>query len=175
VPVERQAVVATHASHLAPDPTLLPELLGEIEANGATAYVAPGRITRDEWRNQPAPRGRIPTSPTRRDRMKRRLSTKAGEATYLLRPTTAEPVFGQIENTRTLPQVHHRGPEKVHAYWRFDCAVHTFLELLRYGPLTWIQPATPLNHRPPATPPTPTTDTNACPHRTTPSSTHTGG
>jgi hypothetical protein len=80
VPAEHQAFVATHASNLAPDPTHLPELLGEIEANGPTAYVAPVRITHDAWRNRRAPRGRIPTSPTRRKRMKRRLSSKAGNA-----------------------------------------------------------------------------------------------
>lgn len=169
VDAEHQVIVATHASNLAPDPTHLPELLSEIEANlaahpkevsadagyyseenldaieatGATAYVAPGRITHDEWRNQKAPRGRIPTSLTRRERMKRLLSTKAGKAKYLLRQITAEPVFGQIKHTRNLPQIHHRGLEKVHAYWRFDCAVHNFLKLFRYGPLTWMQPATP--------------------------------
>lgn len=163
-----QVVVATHVSNLAPDPTHLPELLEEIEANldaqakevsadagyysednldaieatGATALVAPGRITHNEWRNQKAPRGRIPKSLTRRERMKRLLSTKAGKAKYLLRQITAEPVFGQIKHTRNLPQVHHRGLVKVHAYWRFDCAVHNFLKLYRHGPRTWRGSAT---------------------------------
>lgn len=168
VDAERQVILATHVSNLAPDPTHLPDLLSEIETNlaacpkevsadagyyseenldaieatGATALVAPGRITHNEWRNQKAPRGRIPKHLTRRERMKRLLSTKAGRAKYLLRQVTAEPVFGQIKHTRNLQQVHHRGLSKVHDFWRFDCAVHNFLKLFRHGPSTQMRPAT---------------------------------
>lgn len=138
-------IVATHVTDLAPDTPHLPKPLSEthdilgahprdvsvdagyysdanldaIEQAGRTAFIATGRIRHDEWRHQKAPKGRIPTSLTRRERMKRRLTTKAGRAAYQRRQVTAEPVFGQIMHTRGMRQALHRGLEKVNAYWRF--------------------------------------------------------
>ena len=109
------------------------ENLDAIEATGATALVAPGRITHNEWRNQKAPRGRIPNHLTRRERMKRVLSTKIGRGKYVLRQTTAEPVYGQIKHTRGMRQVLHRGLAKVRDLWRFDTAVHNLLKIFRAG------------------------------------------
>lgn len=154
---ENQIIVATELSNQSADAPHLPGLMNETHANtgaypkevsadagyysdrnlnaieetGATALVAPGRITHDEWRNQKAPRGRIPKSLTRRERMKRFLSTKAGKARYVLRQVTAEPVYGQVKHARGLRQVLHRGQEKVRAFWRFDCAVHNLLKIFR--------------------------------------------
>lgn len=165
----RQVIVATHVTNLAPDTPHLPDLLSEVHDNlaahpeevsadagyysdknldaienrGARPFVATGRITHHEWRNQKPPQGRIPKGLTRRERMKRLLSTKAGRAAYLKRQTTVEPVFGQILHARALHQAHHRGLEKVNAFWRFDCAIHNLLKLFRYGPRTWIRPVTP--------------------------------
>lgn len=99
---EYQAIVAAQASNLSPDTPHLPVLLDEvhdnsgqqpkevsgdagyyseenitaIEAAGATAYLAPGRIKHNQWRNQKAPRGRIANDLTRKERMSRLLATK---------------------------------------------------------------------------------------------------
>ena len=132
---EHQVIVATDLTNQAADAPHLPGLMNQMHANtgaypaevsadagyyseenldaiegtGATALVAPGRITHNEWRDQKAPRGRIPNGLTRRQRMKRFLSTKAGKAKYKLRQVTAEPVYGQIKHARGLRQVLHRG------------------------------------------------------------------
>ena len=155
-----QVIVATSLSNQAGDTSHLPDLLFDIHRNtghypkevsadagyysemnikaiedtGATALVAPGRITHDEWRNQKAPRGRKPKGMTRREEMKRFLSTKIGKAKYLLRQITAEPVYGQIKFGRNLRQVLHRGLEKNKCLWNFDAAVHNILKVFRHAP-----------------------------------------
>ena len=151
---------------------------GREQRNFATALVAPGRITHDEWRNERAPKSRIPKHLTRRERMKRLLSTKTRKAKYLLRQITAEPGFGQIKHTRN-HQVHHRGLVKVHAYWRFDCVVHNFLKLFRCAPhLAGVRD--PLNHCPHPhirlgrLGPSPTSETEADRRETAPATIQTG-
>ena len=155
-----QVIVATTFSNQAGDTSHLPDLLNAIhkhtghypkevsadagyysetninaiEDTGATALVAPGRITHNEWRNQKAPRGRKPKGMTRREEMKRFLSTKLGKARYLLRQITAEPVYGQIKSGRNLRQVLHRGLQKNQCLWNFDAAVHNILKVFRHAP-----------------------------------------
>jgi len=155
-----QIIVATTLSNQAGDTTHLPGLLNDVHKNtgryprevsadagyysetnvkaiedaGALALVAPGRITHNEWRNQKAPRGRKPKNLTRRQEMKRYLSTKLGKAKYLLRQVTAEPVYGQIKGARGLRQVLHRGLEKNQCFWKFDAAVHNILKIFRHAP-----------------------------------------
>lgn len=168
---EHQIIVATSLSNQAGDTTHLPDLLNDIHKNtghyprevsadagyysetnvkaiedtGALALVAPGRITHDEWRNQKAPRGRKPKNLTRREEMKRLLSTKLGKARYLLRQVTVEPVYGQIKSARGLRQVLHRGLDKNQCFWQFDAAVHNILKIFRHalpaGKTSW-PPAT---------------------------------
>lgn len=154
-----QIILATSLSNQAADSPHLPELLNDIHKNtgryprevsadagyysdtnldaieetGAVALVAPGRITHNEWRNQKAPRGRMPKNLTRRQKMKRFLSTKLGKAKYLLRQVSAEPVYGQIKSARGLRQVLHRGLEKNQCLWKFDAAVHNILKLFRHA------------------------------------------
>ena len=166
---EHQVIVATDLTNQAADAPHLPGLMNQTHANtgsyprevsadagyyseenldaieeaGATALVAPGRITHNEWRDQKAPRGRIPNNLTRRQRMKRLLSTKAGKARYVLRQVTAEPVYGQIKHARGMRQVLHRGLAKVRALWRFDAAVHNLLKIFRAGIDPAILPNTP--------------------------------
>lgn len=156
---EHQVIIATDVTNQAADAPHLPGLMNQlhattgtypkevsadagyysetnldaIEETGATALVAPGRIKHNEWRNQKAPRGRIPNHLTRRERMKRVLSTKAGKAKYTLRQVTAEPVYGQIKHTRGMRQVLHRGLAKVRDLWRFDASVHNLLKIFRAG------------------------------------------
>ncbi len=62
-------------------------------------FVAPER-TRHGRVVPPAPRGRIPSHLSPRDRMRRKLQTKRGRQRYALRMQTVEPVFGQIKQGR---------------------------------------------------------------------------
>ena len=61
----------------------------------------------------PAPRGRIPSHLSPRDRMRRKLQTRRGRQRYALRMQTVEPVFGQIKQGRGFRQFLLRGLEKV--------------------------------------------------------------
>jgi transposase len=70
--------------------------LNAAEEAGVDVLIATGRIHRDE-RVQPAPRGPIPKDATMRERMARRLRTKAGRADYARRKAIVEPVFGQMK------------------------------------------------------------------------------
>jgi hypothetical protein len=56
--------------------------------------MATGRLTHDE-QVPPAPRGRIPTGATVKERMARKLRTKPGRAAYSRRKAILEPVFRQ--------------------------------------------------------------------------------
>ena len=93
-------------------------------------YVA----TEKQKHNQPmpqCPRGPIPTSATLVDRMKRKLTTKAGRAIYALRKTIVEPVFGQIKEVRGFRRFSLRGYEKVRGEWALVCTTHNLLKLHR--------------------------------------------
>ncbi|MEK7992325.1 MAG: IS1182 family transposase [Planctomycetota bacterium] len=78
-----------------------------------------------------APRGRISTGSTLKDRMRRKLQTKRGRAIYAKRKTIVEPVFGQIKQARGFRQFLLRGLEKVKAEWALICATHNLLKLWR--------------------------------------------
>lgn len=95
------------------------------------ALIPPGKVPHSEWRNQKAPRGRIPKDLSDKDRMRRKLSTKRGRKAYKLRQMSVEPVIGQIKEARGLRQFLHRGEDLVRDMWRFDCAVHNILKLFR--------------------------------------------
>ena len=68
----------------------------ELYALGVDPFVAPEQ-TRHGRVVPPAPRGRIPSHLSPRDRMRRKLQTKRGRQRYALRMQTVEPVFGQIK------------------------------------------------------------------------------
>ena len=75
---------------------------------GVDPFVAPER-TRHGRVVPPAPRGRIPSHLSPRDRMRRKLQTKRGRQRYALRMQTVEPVFGQIKQGRGFRQFLLRG------------------------------------------------------------------
>ncbi len=75
----------------------------------------------------PAPRGRIPSHLSPKDRMRRKLRTRRGRQRYALRMQTVEPVFGQIKQGRGSRQFLLRGLEKVQGEWSLICTVHTTL------------------------------------------------
>jgi transposase len=82
----------------------------------------------------PCPRGPLPTTATRVDRMSRKLHTKAGAAIYATRKAIVEPVIGQIKQARGFRQFLLRGLEKVQGEWSLVCTTHNILKLYRlYG------------------------------------------
>ena len=93
-------------------------------------YVATGKQHHNRMTPE-SPRGRIPKSATRVERMKRKLMTKAGRAIYALRKTIVEPVFGQIKQAQGFRQFLLRGVEKVRSEWALVCASHNVLKLYR--------------------------------------------
>jgi transposase len=157
VDAESQMIVAADLSNSAADPQHLPGLMEQaIDNYGATpkcvladagyysqsnldyleqhdieALIPPGKVPHSEWRNQKAPKGRIPKTLSAKDRMRRKLSTKRGRAVYKLRQTSVEPVIGQIKQARGLRQFLHRGEDLVRDMWRFECAVHNILKLFK--------------------------------------------
>ena len=99
---------------------------------GVDPFVAPER-TRHGTVVPPAPRGRIPSHLSARDRMRRKLHTRRGRQRYALRMQTVEPVFGQIKQGRGFRQFLLRGLEKVRGEWSLICTGHNLLELFRFG------------------------------------------
>ena len=92
----------------------------ELYALGVDPFVAPEQ-TRHGRVVPPAPRGRIPSHLSPRDRMRRKLQTRRGRQRYALRMQTVEPVFGQIKQGRGFRQFLLRGLEKVNGEWSLIC------------------------------------------------------
>jgi len=95
---------------------------------GIDDYVCPNRLKHSDGA-PPPPRGRIPNALSFIDRVRRKLRTKAGRATYGLRKQTVEPVFGQIKGGRGLRQFLLRGREKVRGEWSLWCTTHNLLKI----------------------------------------------
>ena len=106
--------------------------VGELYALGVDPFVAP-KQTRHGRVVPPAPRGRIPSHLSPRDRMRRKLQTRRGRQRYALRMQTVEPVFGQIKQGRGFRQFLLRGLEKVNGEWSLICTGHNLLKLFRFG------------------------------------------
>ena len=87
------------------------QAVDELSALGVDPFVAPEK-TRHGRVVPPAPRGRIPSQLSPRDRMRRKLQTRQGRQCYALRMQTVEPVFGQIKQGRGFRQFLLRGLEK---------------------------------------------------------------
>ena len=104
----------------------------ELYALGMDPFVAPEK-TRHGRVVPPAPRGRIPSHLSPRDRMRRKLQTRRGRQRYALRMQTVEPVFGQIKQGRGFRQFLMRGLEKVNGEWSLICTGHNLLKLFRFG------------------------------------------
>ena len=106
----------------------------DLQALGVDPFVAPEQ-TRHGRVVPPAPRGRIPSLLSSRDRMRRKLQTRRGRQRYALRMETVEPVFGQIKAGRGFRQFLLRGLEKVQGEWSLICTGHNLLKLFRCGRL----------------------------------------
>ena len=100
----------------------------EADTGGETEFfIATGRGKHGE-RVPDAPRGRIPTDATLRERMARKLKTKKGRAVYARRKAIVEPVFGQI-HTRQGKFVLLRGLEQTGHEWDLMAACHNLMKL----------------------------------------------
>jgi transposase len=92
------------------------------------ALVATGRIRGTE-RVPDAPRGRIPTNATQRERMARRLRTKAGRADYARRKAIVEPAFGQMKVRQAAGHLRLRGLAGAQGEWTLHVLCHNLRKL----------------------------------------------
>jgi len=99
--------------------------------------------TKKDWkqrravREQPGPRGRIPSGLSLAGRMERKLLTKRGRALYRKRSPMIEGVFGQIKEVRGCDRFIRRGIEGSRSEWNLICATHNLLKLWRSGKVCW--------------------------------------
>jgi transposase len=109
---------------------------------GTQFLIATGRLGRDEP-VQAAPTGRIPKNFTPKQRMARKLRTKAGQGAYARRKAIVEPVFGQI-HTLQGKYVMLRGLDNAVQEWNLLAACHNLRKLhghLGVAGLGRLQPA----------------------------------
>lgn len=104
--------------------------LATIAATPIDAYISTRKLKHGE-RPGPCPRGPLPQTATRIDRMSRKLHTNAGAAVYAARKAIVEPVIGQIKQARGFRQFLMRGLEKVQGEWSLLCTTHNILKLYR--------------------------------------------
>jgi transposase len=82
---------------------------------------------------QRSPRGEARPDPALNNaeaqRMRAILATEAGQASYRLRKTTVEPVFGQIKEARGIRRLRLRGKDLVSGEWQFICTTHNLRKL----------------------------------------------
>lgn len=105
-----------------------------VEAAEIEPFIATQRLRHHE-EIPAAPRGRIPSDLTPKQRMARKLRTKRGRKTYKQRKAMVEPVFGQIKQVRGFRQFLTRGLQKMQAEWQLICLTHNLLKAWRSG---WI-------------------------------------
>jgi transposase len=98
-----------------------------IRSLGIDDYICPDRVKHGE--TPPKVRGRPPKDLSFIDRVRRKLWTKAGRATYKLRKQIVEPVFGQMKGARGLRQFSLRGVEKVQGEWSLCCTGHNLRKM----------------------------------------------
>jgi transposase len=106
------------------------ENLAAIDETTIDAYIAT-RKQRHSERPERCPRGPLPKTATRVDRMARKLHTQAGAAVYAARKAIVEPVIGQIKQARGFRQFLLRGVQNVQAEWSLVCTTHNILKLYR--------------------------------------------
>ena len=97
------------------------------EQHGIEFLIATGRLGHDET-VPPMPRGRIPNNLSLKQRMARKLGTKAGQASYARRKAIVEPVFGQIATLQG-KHVLLRGQDNARHEWKLLAACHNLRKL----------------------------------------------
>jgi transposase len=106
------------------------ENLAAIAGTPIDAYISTRKQTHGE-RPGPCPRGPLPATATRTDRMTRKVQTQAGAAVYAARKAIVEPVIGQIKQARGFRQFLLRGLAKVQGEWSLVCTTHNILKMYR--------------------------------------------
>jgi transposase len=158
VDAEHQLIIATSvtaqpadAPHLAPMATAIAENTGHAPkrlsadagyfSEPAVTALAPTidlHIATEKVKHgqpvPPAPRGRIPSDLSVKDRMRRKLQTKAGRAVYKMRKAIVEPVFGQIKEARGFTRFLLRGVAKVSGEWSLVTTAHNLCRLFTARP-----------------------------------------
>jgi transposase len=109
--------------------------LGQIADAEINALVATGRI-RGKERVSDAPRGRIPNNATQRERMARRLRTKAGRADYARRKAIVEPAFGQMKVRQAAGHLRLRGLAGAQGEWTLHVICHNLRKLANANGVT---------------------------------------
>ena len=102
--------------------------LEAVEDNETDVLIATGRTRRGETVPD-SPRGRIPKDATRRERMARRLRTKAGRADYARRKAICEPAFGQMKVRQRAGFLRLRGLEGARGEWQLHALCHNLRKL----------------------------------------------
>ena len=101
----------------------------EVMKWGIEPFIPPSR---QKHADEPKPvLGRPPANLSFKDRMIRKLATKAGRAVYAARKTIVEPVFGQIKEARGLRRFLLRGLRKVRGEWALIALTHNLLKIHR--------------------------------------------
>jgi len=154
---DHQIIVASQLTNQAADAAALPGMLDQLAANlglpgqlladagyfsddnvaactglGVDALIATGRFKHNDP-PPPAPRGPIPNNATGKQRMARKLSTKAGRAGYARRKAIVEPVFGQMRTRQNAGQVRLRGLDAAAGEHRLHALVHNILKIFTTG------------------------------------------
>lgn len=96
-------------------------------------YIAVKKDHKQRTEDESAPRGPVPKHLSQRQRMERKLKTKAGKALYKLRGQIVEAIFGQIKDCRKLVRFLLRGLDLVDGEFGLWCLTHNLLKLYRHG------------------------------------------
>jgi transposase len=101
----------------------------EVMKWGIEPFIPPRREKHSEERKPVL--GRPPAGLGIKERMVRKLATKAGRAIYALRKKIVEPVFGQTKEGRGLRRFLLRGVQKVRGEWALMALTHNLLKIYR--------------------------------------------
>jgi transposase len=155
---DSQIIVASDLTNQAADCPHLPGLLDQVEANlgcrpgqlladagyfsednvahcvksGVDPLIATGRFKHNEP-PVPAPRGPVPKDATVKQRMARKLRTKAGRAGYARRKAIVEPVFGQMHTRQNAHRVLLRGLDAARGEHQLHVLCHNILKTFTAG------------------------------------------
>jgi transposase len=115
------------------------ENLAAADPGGPELFVAPRKDwkQREQLRQAPSPRGRIPGHLSQRERMDRKLLTRRGRRLYKKRGQIIEPVFGQTKTCRGIDRFQQRGLANCQSEWKVICGTHNLLKLWRSGKARW--------------------------------------
>lgn len=99
---------------------------------GVDVLIATGRIKHVD-RVPATPRGPIPSNATLKEKMARRLRTKAGRADYARRKAIVEPVFGQVKVRQRAGFLRLRGLQGAQGEWALHSLCHNLRKLAQAG------------------------------------------